>query len=159
MPIADDGIYLLTGPVRSGKTTSLIAWAEKRDDVYGILTPVINGKRMFMDANSRVQFDMEAAAGETDILAVGRFRFSKAGFDKARQVIQDAMAKEGWLIIDEIGPLELKGEGFCVVLKEVLAQRKNKILLVVREGLQEEAQKRFRFEAGLVNPGTLRLLH
>lgn len=151
-------VYILTGPVRSGKTTSLMQWAEKRKDVYGILTPVVNNKRMFMDANNKEQFTMEAVAGDANILAVGRFRFSKAGFDKAVQAIQDAIPKEGWLIIDEIGPLELRGEGFCDILKEVLTVRMDKTLLVVREGLTEDVQKQFAFIADQASPDSLHTL-
>lgn len=153
--MTDRVVYLLTGPVRSGKTTALLQWAEKRKDVHGILTPLVNDKRIFMDANNKEQFAMEAAAGETNILEVGRFRFSKTGFDKAVQIIRDAIPKEGWLIIDEIGPLELRGEGFCEILKDVLTQRKEKILVVVREGLTDEVQQQFTFAGDPVSPGSL----
>ena len=64
------------------------------------------------------------ARGSEETLTIGRFAFSKTGFDKAIQIIRTAITKEGWLVIDEIGPLELKGEGFCDVMKEVLAMRK-----------------------------------
>jgi len=130
--MAEDGIFILSGPVQSGKTTALIAWAEKRNDVYGILTPVVNGKRMFMDVFTKVQFDMEAM-GEEEPLAVGRFSFSQKNFDKAIRIIRTALQHDGWLIIDEVGPLELRGLGFHDILKEVLAQRTAKLLLVVRE--------------------------
>ncbi|MGQ0739722.1 MAG: nucleoside-triphosphatase [Bacteroidota bacterium] len=136
-------LYILTGPVQSGKTTSLIKWAQNRNDIYGILTPVVNGKRFFMDAYSREQFPMEAGANEKDTITIGRFTFSKAGFDKAIEIIRKSIDKEGWLIIDEIGPLELRSEGFCDVLKEVLAQRRNKILLVVREGMAGKLKEYF----------------
>jgi len=104
-------ICILTAPIQSGKTTSLINWSAVRNDLYGILTPVVGGKRVFMNAQTKEQFPMEAT-GEEETLAVGRFEFSKTGFDKAIQIIRDAMTKEGWLLIDEIGPLEIKGEGF-----------------------------------------------
>lgn len=135
-------IYLLSAPIQSGKTTSLINWSAARKDVYGILTPVINGKRIFMNAQTGEQFAMEAG-GEEEILVVGRFSFSRAGFDKAIQIIRDAINNKGWLLIDEIGPLELKGEGFCEVLKEVLAAKQEKILLVVREGITEQVKDAF----------------
>src|SRR5258705_7050710 len=135
-------IFILTAPIQSGKTTSLISWSAERKDVHGILTPVVGGKRVFMNAQTREQFPMEAA-GEEETLVVGRFVFSKAGFDKAIQIFRDAINKEGWLVIDEIGPLELKGQGFCDVLKEVLAQRNNKLLLVVREGLVQQVKEYF----------------
>lgn len=126
-------IYILTAPIQTGKTTSLLNWSDKRNDVYGILTPVVNGKRMFMNAHSRQLFLMEAKEGETETLNIGRFVFSKPNFDKAIQIVRDGMDKEGWLVIDEIGPIELKGEGFSEALKEVLAKRQHKTLLVIRE--------------------------
>ena len=126
-------IIILTAPVQTGKTTSLVNWSEKRKDVYGILTPAVDGKRVFMNAHSRQLFLMEAKETETGVLTVGRFVFSKTNFNKAIQVIRDAIDKEGWLVIDEIGPMELRGEGFSDVLKEVLARRQHKLLLVVRD--------------------------
>lgn len=82
----------------------------------------------------------------TDVITVGRFVFSKKEFEKAIQVIRDAINKNGWLVIDEIGPMELRGEGFCDVLKEVLMLRKEKILLVVREGMAEQVKKYFNID-------------
>ncbi|MEI9912309.1 MAG: nucleoside-triphosphatase [Bacteroidota bacterium] len=116
-PVAGGKIFILSGPVQSGKTTSLIKRTEKRNDVYGILTPVVNGKRMFMNVQARQLFDMEATEEETEILTVGRFVFSKRGFNKAIQVIRDAQDKEGWLIIDEIGPMEAAGRRFLRSIK------------------------------------------
>jgi nucleoside-triphosphatase THEP1 len=140
-------IFILTAPVHSGKTTSLINWSAARNDVHGILTPVVGGKRVFMNAQTKEQFPMEAtgpsAPLRTDVITVGRFVFSKAAFDKAIQTIRDAITKKDWLVIDEIGPMELRGEGFCEVLKEVLMLRKEKILLVVREGMAGQVIKYF----------------
>jgi nucleoside-triphosphatase THEP1/ABC-type thiamin/hydroxymethylpyrimidine transport system permease subunit len=130
-------VFILTGPVETGKTTSIVKWSEKRNNVFGILTPIVNGKRTFMNVYARHLFDMEAADEETEVLFVGRFIFSKTNFGKAITIIRNGMDKEGWLVIDEIGPLELREEGFCEVLKEVL-QNENEgqtILLVVRDGL------------------------
>jgi nucleoside-triphosphatase THEP1 len=139
-------IFILTGPVQTGKTTSLIHWSEKGNDIYGILTPVINGKRVFMNANSREQFPMEATEGETEILSIGKFIFCNESFNKAEQIIHDSINKKEWLIIDEIGPLELKGEGFYNVLKEILQHQpgEQKILLVVRSGLIEKVKEIFK---------------
>ena len=137
-------IFILTAPIQSGKTTSLISWSAKRNDVHGILTPVVGGKRVFMNVQTKEHFPMEAK-GEEETLVVGRFAFSKAGFDKAIQIIRDAINKEVCLIIDEIGPLELKGKGFCDVLKEVLEKKVQKLLLVVRDknGMVEKVKKYF----------------
>ena len=138
-------IAILTAPIQSGKTTSLINWSAARKDVHGILTPEVNGKRIFMNAQTKEQFPMEADSDEEKIY-VGRFNFSKINFEKAIQIIHDTITKKGWLVIDEIGPLELRGEGFCNVLKEVLKRRKEKILLIVREGMTEQVKKYFNFD-------------
>jgi len=135
-------IFILTAPIQSGKTTSLINWSAERKDVHGIFTPVVGGKRIFMNAQTKEPFPMEAT-GEDETLVVGRFVFSKTGFDQAIQIIRDSITKKGWLVIDEVGPLELRGEGFSGVLKEMLMLRKEKILLVVREGMTDQVKETF----------------
>ena len=129
-PLAD--IFILSAPVQTGKTNSLVNWSANRRDVYGILSPVVRGERMFMDARSRERFQMEACEDE-EWLGAGRYNFSRNNFEKAAQIIRDAIHEEGWLVIDEIGPLELRGEGFSQVLQEVLTIRQERILLVVRD--------------------------
>jgi len=132
-------IFILTGPIQSGKTTSLVKWVKERKNVFGVFTPVVNGKRMFMDAHIGQLFDMEAGEEEKETVPVGRFNFSKANFEKASGIINEAMNKEGWLVIDEIGPLELRGEGFYEALKNISQTRKDQpVLLVVREGMAEK---------------------
>jgi nucleoside-triphosphatase THEP1 len=146
-------VYILTGRVQTGKTSSLIKWASERKDVYGILTPVINGKRVFMNAQSKEQFPMEAATGEKEVLVTGRFVFSKANFDKAIHIIRNDMNKKGWLILDEIGPMELRDEGFSQLVKEIIEQREDKILFVVREGLVVQVRDHFNLEPFFIIPG------
>lgn len=147
-------IWILTGALQSGKTTSLVNWTDERNDVAGILTPVIEGKRVFMNAKTRELFPMEAGTGEMEVLPVGRFVFSKANFDKAIQAIREGMNSKGWLIIDEIGPMELKGEGFAVLLKELLKQQPEgqTMVLVVRESIVEKVKEYF----NLGNPTIIR---
>jgi nucleoside-triphosphatase THEP1 len=143
-------VFILTAPIQTGKTTSLLKWSEKRNDVYGILTPVVEGKRMFMNAHTRQLFLMEAKEGETETLTVGRFVFSKTNFEKAIQIIRESIDKPGWLVIDEIGPMELRGEGFSNILKEVLANRKENTLLVAREGLAEKVKEYFELPVTMI---------
>ena len=137
-------VFILSGDIQTGKTTSLLNWIGNRNDVHGILTPVVNGKRVFLDIKTKEQFRMEAEEGEKDIISIGRYKFSSKKFEKAKQLIQNAMQKDGWLIIDEIGPLELNGEGFHNVLVEALNSSQQKILLVVRNSILEEVKKRYR---------------
>jgi len=147
-------IFILSGPIRSGKTTRLLNWSTVRDDIYGILTPEISGKRVFMDIHSKEQFAMEANLEEKAIITIGRFAFSQSAFLRAIDIIRLSLKnrKMGWLIIDEIGPLELKNGGFATVLKEVihLQNSEKRILLVVRDGLSEKVKKKFGINDAIV---------
>ncbi|MBK7036349.1 MAG: hypothetical protein IPH42_08405 [Bacteroidetes bacterium] len=132
---------IVTGPINSGKTTRLMDWCKNRNDVYGILTPKINGKRVFVDVATGDQFEMEAQENEENVLSIGKYIFSVAGFDRAKNILRNATnRKNGWLIIDEVGPLELKGEGFGEELKELLNSIDDsfKVIIVVRESLVEQ---------------------
>lgn len=148
-PAVSDSIYILTGPIQTGKTTALGQWAGNNTHVYGIITPVINGVRVFMNVRTGEQWPMEAGSLNEEILKVGKYNFSRLGFEKAEEVIRSSIEKEGWLVIDEIGPLELNGKGFNQVLKELLAKRKEKILLVVRE--KDEILKEVKRVFGIKN--------
>lgn len=142
-PARGKKIVIVSGPVQTGKTTALVNWSAGRNDVHGILTPVANEKRVFMNIASRHLFRMEAREEDESVWVVGKHIFSTEHFEKAITIIKEAVHKEGWLVIDEIGPLELRGNGFHDVLKEALEQRHDKILLVVREGLEEKVINHF----------------
>ena len=53
-------------------------------------------------------------------------------------------------MIDEIGPMELRGKGFSKVLKEILMHRKEKLLLVVREGLAKKVKDYFAIDNDVI---------
>ncbi len=140
LPVNNSGrnqVIILTAPIQSGKTSSLLQWSANRKDVFGILTPVVNGKRVFLNPLTKEQWPMEANDDE-EAVAVGRFLFSKKGFEKAAAIIAEGISKEGWLVIDEAGPLELRREGFHIVLREALRNRKARLLIVVRDGMAEK---------------------
>jgi len=136
-------IYILTGKIQSGKTSALIKWSAGKTGVFGILTPVMDGCRFFMDAHSRIQFRMEAGETEKAILSTGRYNFSKAAFEHAAEIIRQSINKNGWLVIDEIGPLELRKKGFHRVIKESLKNHRAKLLFVIRENLVGEVTELF----------------
>ena len=139
-------IFILSGPVQSGKTTSLIQWIQGQREVFGILTPIIEGKRCFMDVNTKEIFLMEATEDDREIIETGRYKFSKSAFDRADKILSIACKQpEGWLILDEIGPLELKDKGFFTRLKTLLENETNNlnIIIVIRESLKEKVISKF----------------
>jgi nucleoside-triphosphatase THEP1 len=135
-------MIILSGPIQTGKTTTLINWCNSIENIYGIVTPVIDNKRMFMNVHGKEMFAMEAADND-EVFAVGRFTFSRKSFEKAIHYIKEAIDKDGWLVIDEIGPLELRGEGFDTILREVIAKRQQPTLIVVRETAVEKVKETY----------------
>jgi nucleoside-triphosphatase len=140
-------IIILTGEIQTGKTTTLFNWVKDRKDVAGVLTPVVEGKRFFYSIPGRDYYNMEAVENETEILKVGRFLFSAAQFEKTNDSILKWLNEPLWkyLIIDEIGPLELnqqKGLWSSMVNMRDL-NHKPVIILVVRASLSGKVKEIF----------------
>lgn len=138
-------IFILTGPIQSGKTTLLLNWA-KQQHIAGILTPVVEGSRYFLDIETGNHFPMNASAEETKVLEVGKYRFSEAGFEQASMLLKDVCCKPlpSFLVIDEIGPLELNQQkGFYNTLLYMLdnLEMNRRIVLIVRDKCLTEATR------------------
>lgn len=147
--MAKKNIFIVSGAIQSGKTTSLINWAKSRSDVYGIFTPISEGKRVFRIADSAEVFPMEAGTEEKTPISVGKYKFSLSSFAKAVQVLNEHKDREsGWLVIDEIGPLELQGKGFDEIFREILNDEKStlKLIIVVREKVVQDVLKRYQLQ-------------
>lgn len=88
---------------------------------------------------------MEAADSAEESMSVGRFRFRRAAFDwaEARLLGAAACPETRCIVIDEIGPLELAGEGFAPVLRRLLARGSPELVIVVRESLAAEVGEAF----------------
>ncbi len=149
-------VIILTGTIQNGKTTLLQQFCKGRNDVAGILTPIVNEKRVFYDIAGNSFFNMEAGANE-ETLPVGKYLFSKNEFTQAGKILLNAGKTNtlNYLIIDEIGPLEIKQQlGFSQSLKEILSDAFNyTLILVVRLSLVDEMVAVF----NLNNPVVLNL--
>ena len=101
-------IFIETGPINSGKTTRLMEWCKNRNDVYGILTPKINGKRVFVDVATGDQFEMEIWVKQNDDLYIKsneRFMY-KDGF----QVLEISAEPDNSYIDFNFGRIKLGQE-------------------------------------------------
>jgi nucleoside-triphosphatase THEP1 len=140
-------IHLLTGPIRSGKTTRLAAWAAATPGAAGLLMPDTARGRQFWDVSTGFAWPTAARLGELHPLTIGRFQFSAAAFAWAGAALRGAATNPAtqWLMADEIGPLELRGEGLAAALRDVLAlpQPPPNLVLVVRETLVEQVVAAF----------------
>lgn len=138
-------IYILQGAIGSGKTTYLMNYCRQKN-VGGILSPVIEGKRHFLNIESQETKLMEASEQEIETLTIGRYKFSGKAFEWANKILIDCANKNHeTIIIDEIGPLELQGKGFAETLKNFLNHNevKPELVLVIRENLVNEVLNYF----------------
>lgn len=147
-------IYILSGPVRSGKTTRLEKWVQAQANIDGILAPVIDEKRCLRHiASAETKLLEKRNCSEADqLIRIGRHTFSEEVFTWAREKLCLCMeTKRDWLIIDEIGPLELDGMGLEPVVSQILSARKQfpdlKIVLVVRESLKDKMLRHYSIPA------------
>lgn len=139
---------ILGGAIRSGKTSALRAWAG-RGEAAGFLSPDGPEGRLLVNAATGECLPFEAGDGDEAVQAIGRFRFLDSAFAAGADWIREGLrAGAPWLLMDEIGPLELSGGGFDALLRETLAALEAapvscRLLIVVREPLLTAVQERY----------------
>jgi len=154
-------VTIVTGPIHSGKTTRLSAWIAEQQAagvrIDGVLAPIVDGRRhlrSIADDSSRC-LELAPGAGPpaADEVRIGPHRFSAAVFAWARELLIAAVdpaaeRRPQLIVIDEIGPLELRGEGLEPAVSRVLASRESsasvRLILVVREGLVDRVIEHYR---------------
>jgi molybdopterin-guanine dinucleotide biosynthesis protein A len=146
-------IFILSKPIQSGKTTSLMEWCEGKDNVIGILTPDKEGSRKLYDiANKKyIDFEVEQTFTDTNIVSIGKYNFFEHVFEKAQQIILNQTDSD-FLIIDEIGRLELnqnKGlePGLGIIIKKYLNKEiSSNLILVIRDYLLDECIEKYQLQ-------------
>ncbi len=74
---------------------------------------------------------------------VGDYTISRRGISFACGAIERAIESRcDWVVIDEVGPLELDGKGLMPAVELALASRVN-VLIVVRSSLRKALEGRF----------------
>ena len=145
-------INILTGPIQSGKTTRMMAWVKYHQKCDGILAPVLNKKRFLYSIHQNEYRLLDADnedVRDNNIVSVGKFSFLNSTFVWAKEQLRDAMERRPkWLIIDEIGPLELRGEGLEPMIGKIFKKYKrtknNHLIIVVRENLLKKAIEHYK---------------
>jgi nucleoside-triphosphatase THEP1 len=148
-------IIILSAGIQTGKTTLLQQLCKQQNNIGGILTPIVEGERKFYDILQKKYFAMEAE-GTEEKLAIGKFLFSAPAFSKANNLLLEATLKPGiaYIVIDEIGPLEIKWQqGFYHSLKKITARKVGfTLILVIRSSCLEQAIQTFNLQnAQLLN--------
>jgi nucleoside-triphosphatase len=140
-------LILWTGEKHSGKTTSVVNLVKiARSEgfvVSGVLAPSIYNN------DELLGFDAVDLRNENRVpLArrkLGEFTFSAEGLKLGNAALSEAATKSADLVIvDEFGPMELKGRLWRENVDSLLAASSASILLVVRQELADEVQQAYR---------------
>ncbi len=144
-------IYILTGPIDSGKTSQML-------EIYNNARP--GNADGFISAkiyrnNYCIGYEItRLATGQKKLLALlssaynnefedkfsfGPFIFDQAGFNFGESIIKDLLINDAVedLYIDEIGPIELEGHGFSSLLQQALESQKNLYICIRSKCLQK----------------------
>lgn len=144
-------IFILSGNIETGKTSALLKWTQGRSDVFGVLSPRNeNGIRYILDINTKECFEMEADLDQTHVVLVGRYQFFKSAFKVGNESIAKAVKnnKSGYIIIDELGKLELVSKGFyessLLAIAETVNNKNLHLILIIRTSLLQEIIEKFK---------------
>ena len=154
-------VNIITGEMAAGKTTELIRlYSElptgtadgfasiKVFSEHGVLEGY-DLKRL--ESGERFPFirlsPPDAVSPQQDSFGFDRFIFLREPLAIAEQAIRDILSDPSirTVLLDEIGPVELEGNGFCSALKDLLASDKDLYLCINRMNLDPVVKK---FEIG-----------
>jgi len=142
-------LLIFTGPVKSGKTTELMHWALTKKNIDGIFQPIIEEKRFLYHITSKTLKQFEADK-KINVVEIGNYKLLQESFDWAKNILMRALEQPlDYLIIDEVGPLELEGKGLEPTITELLRNEKKflgKIIFVVRESLLDKFIQHYKLE-------------
>ena len=136
-------IFILTGPVHSGKTTLLkkVVWELKRQKykVDGFLSETVWRKEEIVgydlfDLKKERSIPLIRRTGEEEWQKIGSYFFIPQSLAEAEKIILRGKEAD-ILVVDEVGPLELSGRGFWPALKQVVFQPLTSYILVIRKNI------------------------
>jgi nucleoside-triphosphatase THEP1 len=125
-------INIITGEIDSGKTTALLSIYRRLGRGDGVVLP-----KFYLGGRCLGQRIMRLSTKETTLFSIkfpyapdlfderlrlGEFAFSDKGLKFAEMVLEEIIRKRiNPVFIDEIGPLELMGDGFYNQLKKAVS--------------------------------------
>ena len=141
-------IVIITGALHAGKTSfikGVIPGFAVSGTVRGFYTPkVFSGGKFsgydLVNINDETCYSFIRPGKESGWFKFARFYFNPLAINEGNRIIKLSMEAD-ILIIDEIGPLEISGQGFRSGLDYCLQNYKGSLLLVCRDFLLEDVHK------------------
>lgn len=144
-------IILFSREVHSGKTTELLELLEHKVGIGGILCPNKNGRKHAMFLPERKTYPLESN-GEKSSIKVGNYILDKTILKKISDYLAQMKPHDfGLIVVDEIGKLELKNEGYEPGLSRLIQnfhkeQPSCSLILVVRDSLLLQVIEKYKLE-------------
>ncbi len=132
-------VVVLTGRSGVGKTTTLesivTSLKEESAPVAGLIQPVryLDGEKVGFEIRD-VQTGKETSFAERVKRENGDYGMGFRFIDGGRRLAEQALAstpRDAIVVVDELGPLELRGKGHMVALQKAIAKRPPRLLLLV----------------------------
>lgn len=144
-------ITIITGPIKSGKTTHLEKLISSLKDAGGITQILSGSKRFLHDISSGEQVELTSQTFDKDTFKIGKFTFRKSAFIWAKEKLENSLLSGNkTIVIDEYGPLELNGEGLEPLFSEIISKIKSnfdlQVIVVVRDKLLKEFLLKFELD-------------
>ena len=145
-------VYIVSAPVHTGKSSSILEWTGQTPGVAGIVAPEVQGLKVYVDVKTGRRFphetrDLHLSANALEI--IGPYRFLRESFREAQRLLLSAMAEQPiWLVLDEIGKLELWNKGLEPAAGQIIRAYKDGIVpgnlvLIIRDSLLDAARERY----------------
>lgn len=145
-------IVILSGQIGIGKTTICDKVIERARTDGHPCGGVVSRKGRDEVGRAVIRVEDLSAGGGKAILAregepfaggpsTGRFHYSPEGIVYAGKAIRSGAGAD-LLVIDEVGRLELEGEGFAPSMVEAGLNKLDRVLIVIREFLVDEAMEK-----------------
>jgi nucleoside-triphosphatase THEP1 len=150
-------VYIIQGEINQGKTQEILSIYNRDKQGDGFVS-----KKIFINQTDFIGYEIvRLSTGEKMPLAYksqhvpphwekidqcGPFSFSKAAFVFAEHIIDDIIARHiDPVFIDEIGPLELDGNGFFAILEKILKAKKD-VYITVRNHCVKDVINKFNIQ-------------
>ncbi|MBN2706445.1 MAG: hypothetical protein JXR89_08400 [Deltaproteobacteria bacterium] len=152
MPLADSEtsprIFIITGEIAAGKTTllqALVTKLRRRFRLCGVLCQTTG--RVHRSGRPATSYNFKLIPNESILPWAERrtesFSFNRKNLARAREHLQSARKTEIYLL-DDIGPLELEGDGFDDVIATILKKEETGLILAVKKRCLGKVLERYR---------------
>lgn len=156
------GVILLTGHVQEGKTGFLEALITRLTDegiaLSGILSPAVHdGTRHIgydlVDLGSGERQPLSRISGTSDQPRVGPYFFSNDGLELGQRALSpEETAISDLVVVDEVGPWELRDQGWAGCLYRLTTETRQPMIWVVRESIIDQVIDHWGLKDSLVIP-------